>query len=264
MAGAGRRADGGDPAAAHRDHHVGPRPAAAVEHRRRAQRDAAALGVRRRRTGDGDDGEDGGEARARRIMAGSCAARFYARPPGRGVARRVRRRDGYGMPRTCVSAGPLAGADSAPCLAPPSRAAYESAVAGRPGAASPRPGGRYETSRPRGCCAAVIVLPTSARQAAVPELPFESVPESADDARRHPLRRDRRRRRQLEGARVRVLARQLDRAVLHGARRRSCSSSTPTASSSARSARTSTPGRTRTPCASTRTTTSGSSTRART
>ena len=74
----------------------------------------------------------------------------------------------------------------------------------------------------------------------VPELPFESVPNPLtlpDDVH---FRRNRRRRRQFEGARLRVLARQLDRAVLHGDGRAVARVRRRRASSSARSARTST------------------------
>ena len=63
-----------------------------------------------------------------------------------------------------------------------------------------------------------FMAPVATQTPAVPELPFESVPDPLTLPAGHALRRDRRCRRELEGTRLRLLARQFDRAGLHGHR----------------------------------------------
>ena len=107
-------------------------------------------------------------------------------------------------------------------------------------------------------------------QLAVPEIPFDSVPNFLKLPDKHVSRRGAGRRDQLEGARVRLHAHRHDDGDARRLARRSrttaraCSSSTRRAPTSARLASASTGSCSRTSSASTRRTTSGSSTRART
>ena len=97
----------------------------------------------------------------------------------------------------------------------------------------------------------------------VPQIPFDSVPNFLKLPAEHLSRRSRRSGRQLQRPRLRVLARKHHRPRLRRSRRQLLEFD-PTATTSAKSATTSTPGPSPTPSESIRKTTSGSPTRART